>query len=87
MGTCCISSEVSEGLHPLLTHLLFLPPSIPRSLSLTLYVPPSLSIGRPNLNDLVSEMKALGSTKVVTEEFAASHRMKDLMAVSNHECN
>ena len=37
---------------------------------------------RPNLDELVSDMKALGATEVVTEEFAASHKMKQLMTVS-----
>ena len=39
---------------------------------------------RPNLGDLVSQMKALGASEVVTEEFAASHKMKDLVAVRRY---
>ena len=37
---------------------------------------------RPGIDDLVREMKVMGASEVVTEEFAASHRMKDLMTVS-----
>ena len=36
---------------------------------------------RPNLSELVSEMKGYGASEVVTEQFAASHNMKDLMTV------
>ena len=39
---------------------------------------------RPNLDELVSQMKALGASEVVTEEFAASHKMKDLVAVRSY---
>jgi trans-2-enoyl-CoA reductase len=34
---------------------------------------------RPGLEDLVKRMKSLGAAEVVTEDFAASHRMKDLL--------
>ena len=36
---------------------------------------------RPGLEELVKSMKTLGATEVVTEDFAASHRMKDLLSV------
>ena len=36
---------------------------------------------RPGLEDLVKRMKSFGATEVVTEDFAASHRMKDLLTV------
>ena len=32
----------------------------------------------------MSQMKALGASEVVTEEFAASHKMKDLVAVRSY---
>ena len=43
----------------------------------------SLSHCRPGVEDLVRYMKTLGAAEVITEEFAASHRMRDLLTVSN----
>ena len=37
---------------------------------------------RPNLDEVINTMNFYGATEVVTEEIAASHLMKDIMAVS-----
>ena len=41
---------------------------------------------RPNLEEMVKELKGLGASEVVTEDFASSHGMKDLLAVGLHSC-